>query len=293
MMQTHAASRAACANQREGFRPIRTMPSNPIKTADTELTGQPAAATGASYVRVIGKAAAVLEILLEEDRDLTLSEIGRRLEMSRSTVHRLLATLERHRFVDRTDGAYRLGLQLFRLGSAVRVNVILGRVAQPELEALAKLLNLSSYLSVRDRDRALCVVRVDAGPIMATTYQVGDTLPLQVGAGPRILLAGLADSELARMATGPRRTRTDGTVAPPDTTGEVAEEVRRAGVAYAADDVEVGLAALGVPVRDPSGDVIAAVSVVALTDWFRDERRTTIERALRETAARIEARLST
>ena len=293
MMQTHAASRAACANQRKRFRPIRTMPSKPIETADTELTGQPTAATEASYVRVIGKAAAVLEILLEEDRDLTLSEIGRRLEMSRSTVHRLLATLERHRFVDRTDGAYRLGLQLFRLGSAVRVNVILGRVAQPELEALAKLLNLSSYLSVRDRDRALCVVRVDAGPIMATTYQVGDTLPLQVGAGPRILLAGHADSELARMATGTPRTRTDGTVAPPDTTVEVVEEVRRAGVAYAADDVEVGLAALGVPVHDPSGDVIAAVSVVALTDWFRDERRTTIERALRETAARIEARLST
>ena len=242
----------------------------------------------------------MLEILLEADRDLTLSEIGRRLEMSRSTVHRLLATLELHRFVDRTDGAYRLGLQLFRLGSAVRVNVILGRVAHPELEALANLLNLSSYLSVRDRDRALCVVRVDAGPIMATTYQVGDTLPLHIGAGPRILLAGLADSELARMTASPARTRTDRTVAPPDTTAEVpdttaevVEEVRRVGFAYAADDVEVGLAALGVPVRDPSGDVIAAVSVVALTDWFRDERRTTIERALRETAARIETRLST
>lgn len=250
----------------------------------------------APYVRVIGKAVAALEILLDEDRELTLSELARRLEMSRSTVHRLLATLERHRLVDRSEaGTYQLGLGLFRLGSAVRVNAVLGRVALPELEALAERLNLTSYLSVRDRDRALCVVRVDRGPIMASVYQVGDTLPLHVGAGPRILLAAMPDADVARIAAAGADLPTDRPADRPGTPATIralVDEIRRTGVAFAPDDVQAGLAAMGVPVRDGSGAVVAAVSVVALTDWFGDGHRAAIQAALREAAARIEARLS-
>ena len=293
MMQTHAASGGPCAEADPEVRPIRQTPASLPELDGADPVAQLGDVADTPYVRVIGKAAALLEILLEEDRDLTLSEIGRRLHMSRSTVHRLLATLERHRFVDRTDGVYRLGLQLFRLGSAVRVNVVLGRVAQPELETLAKRLNLSSYLSVRDRDRALCVVRVDAGPVMASIYQVGDTLPLHMGAGPRILLSALPEAEFAAVVSGPLRPMADASLPSPGALRELVGAIRRTGVSFAADDVEVGLAAMGLPVRDPSGNVVAAVSVVALTDWFRDERRATIEQALRETAARIEARLST
>lgn len=267
------------------------------------------------YVRVIGKAVAALEILLAEDREMTLSELARSLEMSRSTVHRLLATLERHRLVDRSEaGTYQLGLQLFRLGSAVRVNAVLGRIALRELEALAERLSLTSYLSVRDRDRALCVVRVDRGPIMATVYQVGDTLPLHVGAGPRILLAAMPDAEVTRIAgtvvapgapaTASAAPGTALGAAPAAASGPApahaaaasiraaVDEIRRTGVSFAPDDVQVGLAAMGVPVRDRSGAVVAAVSVVALTDWFGDGHRAAIQVALRETAARIEARLS-
>jgi DNA-binding IclR family transcriptional regulator len=67
--------------------------------------------------------------------------------------------------------------------------------------------------------------------------------------------------------------------------------IRDSGLAYAPDDVEVGLAAMGVPVRDQSGATVAAVSVVALTPWFGGERHAAIAAALRETAAVVEAEL--
>ena len=67
--------------------------------------------------------------------------------------------------------------------------------------------------------------------------------------------------------------------------------IRETGLAYAPDDVEVGLAAMGVPVRDRSGELAAAVSVVALTPWFSGEHYAAVATGLRETAAAVEAEL--
>src|SRR2546429_8785142 len=67
--------------------------------------------------------------------------------------------------------------------------------------------------------------------------------------------------------------------------------IRETGLAYAPDDVEVGLAAMGVPVRDRSGELAAAVSVVALTPWFSGEHYAAVATGVRETAAPGEAAL--
>ena len=244
-------------------------------------------------MRVIGKAVAALDAFLEGDGELTLTELARRLAMSRSTVHRLLATLERHQLVDRAEsGAYRLGIHLFRLGSAVEVRAVLGRVAELPLTRLAERFAVSAYLSVRDADRALCLVRIDRGPIMATTYQVGETLPLHLGAGPLVLLSAMPQSEVERVLRQARQRMT------PRTTTDAAgirtrlAEIRSSGVAYAPDDVQVGLAAMGVPVHDPSGAAIAAVSVVALTPWFTKEHSQAMSSALLVAAGEIEGQLS-
>lgn len=244
------------------------------------------------YVRVIGKAVAALDQFLNGDSVLTLPELSRRLGMSRSTVHRLLTTMEYHQLVDRTEtGAYELGMHLFRLGSAVQVAGVLSRLAHPSLEELAERFAVSSYLSVRDGDRALCVARVDRGPVRTTVYEVGDTLSLHLGAGPMILLAELPPAELDRILTRPLPSMTPETITDPPAIRKRLEGIRKTGAAYAADDVQVGLAAMGVRVRDRSGSVIAAVSVVALTHWFDGDHYAEIAAVLRDTAARIEGQL--
>jgi DNA-binding IclR family transcriptional regulator len=212
--------------------------------------------------------------------------------MSRSTVHRLLATMERHHLVDRTPaGAYGLGIHLFRLGSAVQVRAVLGRLAGPSLEALAERFGVSSYLSVRDGDRALCVARIDRGPVRTTTYEVGDTLPLHVGAGPMILLSDLPAAEVDRILARPLTAMTPRTIVDPAAVRSRLAEIRKTRLAHAPDDVQVGLAAMGAPIRDRSGIAVAAVSVVALTQWFSGTQSPAIAAALHETATAIEAEL--
>ena len=249
--------------------------------------------TAAPYVRVIGKAVAALDAFLDGSPELTSSELARRLGMSRSTVHRLLATMERHRLVDRTEtGAYGLGIHLFRLGSAVPVRAVLGRLAEPALAALAERFAVSTYLSVRDGERALCIARIDRGPVRTTTYQVGETLPLHLGAGPNVLMSELPAAELDRILERPLLAMTPRTTVDPDAIRSRLAMIRDNGLAYAPDDVEVGLAAMGVPVRDRTGELIGAVSVVALTPWFSGEHYAAIATGLRETAAAVEAELA-
>jgi DNA-binding IclR family transcriptional regulator len=249
--------------------------------------------TAAPYVRVIGKAVAALDAFLDGNAELTSTELARRLGMSRSTVHRLLTTMERHRLVDRTEtGAYGLGIHLFRLGSAVPVRAVLGRLAEPALAALAERFAVSTYLSVRDGERALCIARIDRGPVKTTTYQIGETLPLHLGAGPNVLMAGLPAAELDRILERPLLAMTPHTTVDSAAVRSRLATIRDTGLAYAPDDVEVGLAAMGVPVRDRTGELVAAVSVVALTPWFSGEHYAAIATGLRETAAAVEAELA-
>ena len=124
-----------------------------------------------------------------------------------------------------------------------------------------------------------------------TTYQVGETLSLHLGAGPNILLSEVAAVALDRILERPLLAMTPRTTVDPGAIRSRLAMIRETGLAYAPDDVEVGLAAMGVPVRDRTGELVAAVSVVALTPWFSGEHYAAVATGLRETAAAVEAEL--
>src|ERR1700730_12143496 len=154
--------------------------------------------------------------------------------MSRSTVHRLLTTMERHRLVDRTQtGAYGLGIHLFRLGSAVPVRAVLGRLAEPALAALAERFAVASYLSVCDGERGLASPRIDRGPVKTPTYRIGRILPLHLGADPNILMSALPAAELDRILDQPILAMTPPTTVAPGAIRSRLALIRDTGLAYA------------------------------------------------------------
>ena len=96
-------------------------------------------AEGEKYkIRVIERAMGVLDVLHSDGPQLTLSEIAERLELHKSTVHRLLMVLERQRFVERSprNSKYQLGLRLFELGWSARANRDVPELATPFLRRL-------------------------------------------------------------------------------------------------------------------------------------------------------------
>lgn len=217
-------------------------------------------------VRVLAKAARLLDILADSP-DLTAPALAQRLGEPRPTVYRLVQDLAALDYVEEgtRPGTYRLGLQLFRLGSLVGLRFDVRERAARVMEEVHKALEESVYLMIRRQHEAVCIDRVEGLHIRSMALQLGGALPLHMGAGPRALLAyeprEYWDEYFAQAKLEPRTPRTPTTKA-----GIVAllEETRHLGYAISDEDVTVGISSVGAPIFDHNGKVLAALSVGGL-----------------------------
>lgn len=132
----------------------------------------------------------VLEVLAREDprEGMTISALASTIGIGRPVVYRLVATLEAHRLVTRTEGRVRLGLGMHRLAGAV-VPALRER-ARPVLAALADTAAATAHLTVAEGEDAVAVVVVEpSGTDLHVAYRAGARHPLAKGAAGRAILA--------------------------------------------------------------------------------------------------------
>lgn len=234
-------------------------------TADAER-GSP------DSVRVLVKAMAVLELLSATGGELSLNEISVRLGLNKSTCHRILNTLASRQFVERgSPGCYRLGIGAFVVGSSMTRQLDVRERALPAMRALHESTRETIFLCIRMGRDAVCIERLD-GEFASTHFlQLGGTLPLHIGAAPRVILASLPDEEIDDYLAEPLARNTPQT--PADATDLRAEihRIRAEGRAVSRDDVVVGVKAFGAPVRDHTGRVVAALSLSGLSAHIPDQ----------------------
>ncbi|OZM77502.1 IclR family transcriptional regulator [Pseudonocardia sp. MH-G8] len=248
-----------------------------------------AAGTG-EPVRVLVKAMAVLELLAEAPDELSLGDIAARLELNKSTCHRILTTLAAGDFVERpSPGTYRLGIGAFRVGSAMARRLTVRERALPAMRELYRHSGETVFLLVLRGDEAVCVERLDGRYASTHTLRVGGTLPLHLGAGPRLLLSALPDEQVEGYLAGPLQRRTSPTQATAEQLREEVRRIRADGYATSRDDVELGVKALSVPVRDHTGATVGALSLSGLTAHLPDseqEHQLTLLRTAGDEASR-------
>ncbi|HRN75168.1 IclR family transcriptional regulator [Ottowia sp.] len=163
----------------------------PRKAQTPSLADQRAAAGGAAAV---DRALTLLSVFGDGDTSLSLAELAERTGLYKSTVLRLLASLEHAGFMQRQDdGRYRLGAELARLGGLYTASFSLGAVVVPMLRALVEQTGESAAFHVRERRGdewlRLCLYRVDSPQLVRDHVRAGDVLPADRGAGGRVLQA--------------------------------------------------------------------------------------------------------
>jgi len=218
---------------------------------------------GSPRIKVLAKAARLLEVLAEFP-DSTPASLAQRLGEPRSTVYRLIQDLAVLGYVEEgpRPGTYRLGLELFRLGSLVGLRFDVRERAAPVMNTIHAELEETVYLVVRRHHEAVCIDRIEGVHIRSMALQLGGALPLHLGAGPRVLLAfeprEYWDEYFAEVKLEPRTPRTPTTQA-----GIVAllEEARHLGYTISDEDVTVGITSVGAPIFDHTGRAHAALSV--------------------------------
>lgn len=196
--------------------------------------------------------------------DLSLSEIAARASLPLSTAHRLVAEWEDWGGLVRgDDGRYRIGMRAWRLGARQPTALRLRRTAMPYLEDLLEATGEHVHIAVRDGLGAVYLERLSGPGAVSIISDVGSRLPLHATGVGLVLLAD-APSEVfdAVLAQEPRKYL-------PNTLTEEGElrrrlaEIRSFGISTSIEELTRGAFSVAAPVRDASGAVVAAVSIIA------------------------------
>ena len=227
---------------------------------------------------------------------LGISGLARELGLSRSTVHRYVVTLAVLGYLeqDLATRRYRLGPRVLDLGFAAVSSMPLRELAAPHLQRLSDETGHTVNMAILDRTDILYIERCrSAGRGQREIdLHVGSRLPAYGTSMGKVLLAFLPDDERAALVE-----RSDLSKRGPNTltsrTALVSElrRVRETGVAVNNEELAFGLRSIAVPVRDKSGEVVAAINLAVHRSWVSmDDLVRRLGPTLRATADAIASR---
>ncbi|HWG15980.1 MAG TPA: IclR family transcriptional regulator [Streptosporangiaceae bacterium] len=246
----------------------------------------------AALIRSVDRAISVLELLAEHGR-AGITEIADELGVHKSTASRLVSVLENRGLVEQLGerGKYALGFGITRLAAAGTRRLDLTKLSQPVCEELAQRLGETVNVAVL-HDRAVVNISQGFGPsAMAVQNWVGRRTPLHATSSGRVLLAHVDETDVERLLDRPLRRFTPHTTTSLTVLAGELERIRRDGYATSFEQLELGLHAVAVPVFDPRGEVIAAISASGPSYRLSRRRAEEIVPELAAAAAEMSAQL--
>ncbi|MCK9508951.1 MAG: IclR family transcriptional regulator [Pigmentiphaga sp.] len=226
-----------------------------------------------------------LRVLCEigrEEQGVGAPELARRLNMPRTTVFRLLATLEQLGFIERAPNGrdFNLGMAVLRLGFDKLASLELTQLGTPLLERLRDEFNYSCHLVVRDDTHVVYVAKAAAQSPMASSVNVGTRLPAHATVLGRVLMADMSLPELKDLypqgALARRSAFTPGSV---EELYQLLAQDRERGFAMQDGFFESGISTIAAPVRNASGAIVAALGLtIPSAQWVQPRSETLVQR---------------
>ncbi len=238
--------------------------------------------------KTLEKGFRILE-LLGEKQPLRVPEIVKALDLNRTNVHRLLATMERLGYVEKTeDQRVRLSYQLFKLGNTVPHSRKLDEVARPAMNEIAELADETINLGVHHRYQVIYLDKVECRHSLRLDHQIGETDPLYCTALGKVLLCAFSDDELSDfMKTVERKAYTKNTRTGEKEIRDELELTGRRGYALDLKELDENLHCLAAPVCDYNGDIVAAISISGPAMRLTRERMDMLSAPLLKSAAEV------
>ncbi|MPY80968.1 MAG: helix-turn-helix domain-containing protein [Actinophytocola sp.] len=221
----------------------------------------PKPAGDGDYVQSLERGLVVIQAFADHTSALSLSEVAEITGLSRPTVRRMLLTLTRMGYV-RCDGrGFALTPRVLNLGYAYLSSLNVTDVAQPYMEQLVEHTRESSSMAILDDTEIVYIARVPTKRIMSIMLAIGTRLPAYATSMGRVLLADLSEQDLDRYfaRVEPRRL-TPRTVTDEHQLRTILKEVSERGWALVDQELEDGVRSIAAPVRNASGQVIAALN---------------------------------
>lgn len=240
-------------------------------------------------VQSIDRALDIIEAVAVEQEGKSLTEIASQVGLHKSTAHRIIATLTKRGYLDRTgEGNYRIGLKLIEAVSCYINNLELQTEARPYVAQVTAHLGLTAHLGVLDGDKVVYIEKMDVISSVKMYSQIGLRMHAYCSSLGKCLLANYSKEQLdAIMAECSFIKFTENTIADIESLHREIAQVRKQGWAIDDEEYEVGHRCIGAPIYDYRGDIIAAISASGDKHILTDDRIEEVAEYVVKTALEI------
>lgn len=241
-------------------------------------------------VQSVDRAMLLIETLAEDDEGYRLTDLSIRTGLSPSTIHRLLTTLEKRRFVqfDREQSIWHIGAQSFAVGAtfARRRNFV--TQAMPYLRKLRDQTRETANLAVVDDGAMVILTRLESREIMRSVTKVGGRVPMATSGLGKALLSTYTEEDvfaIIRREGMPRLTSKSIVRA-----GELCkslQDIRQRGYSVDDEEAQVGLRCVSAVVYDDCSEPLAAISVSGKASRVPNDRLPVLGKLVQEVATEL------
>lgn len=225
-----------------------------------------------SQVQVINRAANILRAI-RDNPSLNLSQLARKVNLPRTTVYRILATLEMEGLVitNTPDGQIELGLELVSLGRAVKSN--LRRELRPFLEGLSVHVDETVDQAIFEHGQMIFIDQVSRPRRLTAVSGIGNIFPLHCSANGKAILAALPMDEVEKLVPMEMKIYTPKTISTRGLLLEELEQIRRDGVAYSREEYTEGICAVGAAIPGLMNSMTAISIPVPSIRFYGNEEK--------------------
>jgi DNA-binding IclR family transcriptional regulator len=242
-------------------------------------------------VQSVHRAVSILQVLALRGPS-GVTEIATELGVHKSTVFRLLATLEARGLVDQHSdrGRYRLGYGMVQLAAGATNRDDLSLLSRPACRQLAETVHETVNVVVHDGQAVISIAQVLGTPMLTTVNWVGRRTPVHATAAGKVFLAHMDPEQLDAFLADGLESYTPHTIVDPSRLKQQLALVRERGYAFTTEEHEIGLAAIGAPIRTLDGHVIAAVTASGPTFRINQDTEPDLAKHVLAAAAEISQR---
>ena len=215
-------------------------------------------------VQSVDRSLTILELLSEYKEGLGITEVSGKIDLHKSTVHRLIGTLMYKGFVvqDTVTNKYKISLKLYELGVRRIADLDILNASKPYTKALMEKLNEVVHLVIRDNTDIIYIDKVEADNTIRMASTIGRRSPLYCTSVGKAIVAYLPESEVKDIWENSKIVKlTENTIIDFDKFKEELEVIRKTGVAVDEEENEIGVRCIGAPVFNNKGEVEGAISI--------------------------------
>ncbi len=248
-------------------------------------------AESGSGVRALERGLQLIKCFDIDHPSWRIAQLSREVGLHKATARRLIKTLEAEGFLvfNPESGEYLLGSALMPVAYLVRSHSQLVQVAHPHMEELAAQTEETVGLSVWTEAGILSIEHIPTIHFFKPTMLLGAVSSTYGTSHSKIFLAFGPEQRLSKLSFGDRGQSL--TLADAARVREELQEVRETGVAYDLEERTKGVCAVGAPLKDSTGEVVAAIAVVVPTDRFGPSEKKSITEHVKRTGATISREL--